>query len=58
MMLPPAYELPAAILLILGGALACFAGYRLFTIVLGDLRLHPRRDDRQLDDGRQQHHRA
>ena len=36
----------------LGGALACFAGYRLFRIVLGDLRLHPRRDDRQLDDGR------
>jgi hypothetical protein len=34
-MLPQSYELPAAILLVLGGALACFAGYRLFKIVLG-----------------------
>jgi hypothetical protein len=34
-MLPHSYELPAAILLVLGGALACFAGYRLFKIVLG-----------------------
>jgi hypothetical protein len=34
-MLPSSYELPAAILLVLGGALACFAGYRLFRIVLG-----------------------
>ena len=34
-MLPHAYELPAAILLVLGGALSCFAGYRLFRIVLG-----------------------
>jgi hypothetical protein len=34
-MLPHSYELPAAILLVLGGALACFAGYRLFRIVLG-----------------------
>ena len=34
-MLPHAYELPAAILLVAGGALACFAGYRLFRIVLG-----------------------
>jgi hypothetical protein len=34
-MLPHAYELPAAILLVAGGALACFAGYRLFKIVLG-----------------------
>ena len=33
-MLPSAYELPAAILLILGGTLACFAGYRLFRVVL------------------------
>lgn len=33
-MLPASYELPAAILLVLGGALACFAGYRLFKIVL------------------------
>ena len=34
-MLPHSYELPAAILLVLGGALACFAGHRLFKIVLG-----------------------
>lgn len=33
-MLPPAYGLPAAVVLILGGTLACFAGYRLFRIVL------------------------
>ncbi len=34
-MLPPAYGLPASIVLLLGGAIACFAGYRLFRIVLG-----------------------
>ena len=34
-MLPQSYELPAAILLVLGGALSCFAGYRLFKVVLG-----------------------
>jgi hypothetical protein len=34
-MLPHAYEVPAAVLLVLGGALACFAGYRLFRVVLG-----------------------
>lgn len=34
-MLPSAYELPASILLILGGVLACFAGHRLFRLVLG-----------------------
>src|ERR671933_1611273 len=33
-MLPSSYELPAALLLVLGGALACFAGYRLFKYVL------------------------
>ena len=33
-MLPHAYELPAAIVLVIGGALACFAGYRLFKLVL------------------------
>jgi hypothetical protein len=33
-MLPQAYELPAAIVLVLGGALACFAGFRLFKVVL------------------------
>jgi hypothetical protein len=34
-MLPHGYEQPAAIVLLLGGVLACFAGYRLFRIVLG-----------------------
>lgn len=34
-MLPSAYQVPAAILLLAGGLLACFAGYRLFKIVLG-----------------------
>src|SRR5216683_1520096 len=34
-MLPHSYALPAAILLVLGGTLSCFAGYRLFKIVLG-----------------------
>lgn len=33
-MLPAAYQLPAAVVLILGGLLACFAGYRLFRTVL------------------------
>jgi hypothetical protein len=34
-MLPASYEAPAAVVLILGGALACFAGFRVFRIVLG-----------------------
>jgi hypothetical protein len=33
-MLPQTYELPVALLLVLGGALSCFAGYRLFKITL------------------------
>jgi hypothetical protein len=33
-MLPHSYELPAALFLVLGGALSCFAGYRLFKITL------------------------
>jgi len=33
-MLPHAYELPAAVLFVLAGALTCFAGYRLFRVVL------------------------
>jgi hypothetical protein len=32
--LPANFELPAAIVLLLGGAVACFAGYRLFRVVL------------------------
>jgi hypothetical protein len=33
-MLPQAYELPAAIVLVLAGAITCFAGHRLFRFVL------------------------
>jgi hypothetical protein len=33
-MLPQSYELPAALVLVLAGALACFAGHRLFRYVL------------------------
>jgi len=33
-MLPVAYQLPAAILLIVGGLVSCFFGYRLFKFVL------------------------
>jgi hypothetical protein len=32
--LPATLEFPAAIVLVLGGAVACFAGYRLFRVVL------------------------
>ena len=32
--MPHSYELPAALLLVFGGALSCFAGYRLFKITL------------------------
>ena len=34
-MLPAAYQLPAAAVLLAGGFLACFFGYRLFKVVLG-----------------------
>jgi hypothetical protein len=34
-MLPAAYIAPAAVVLVIGGALACFFGYRLFRVVLG-----------------------
>jgi len=33
-MLPHAYQMPAAIFLVVSGALTCFAGYRLFRVVL------------------------
>lgn len=33
-MIPAAYQVPAAIVLLLGGVIACFFGYRLFRIVL------------------------
>jgi hypothetical protein len=34
-MLPGAYATPAAVIFVIGGLLACFAGYRLFRVVLG-----------------------
>ena len=34
-MLPATYQMPAAVVLLAGGLLACFAGYRVFRIVLG-----------------------
>ena len=34
-MLPAAYATPAAVILLVGGLFACFAGYRLFRVVLG-----------------------
>jgi hypothetical protein len=34
-MLPASLQTPAAVILLLGGLLACFAGYRVFRIVLG-----------------------
>ena len=33
--LPSAYQIPAAVVLLLGGTVACFFGYRLFRVVLG-----------------------
>ena len=51
-MLPQSYGLPAAIGLVLGGAVACFAGYRLFRIVLAIYGFILGADARQLDDGR------
>jgi hypothetical protein len=34
-MFPVTLQIPVAVLLLLGGLVACFAGYRLFRIVLG-----------------------
>jgi hypothetical protein len=34
-MLPVSFQAPAAIVLLVGGLLACFAGYRVFRVVLG-----------------------
>ena len=34
-MLPVTLQIPAAVILVIGGAVACFAGYRFFRIVLG-----------------------
>jgi hypothetical protein len=35
LMLPASFQLPAAIILLAGGLISCFAGYRVFRIVLG-----------------------
>lgn len=34
-MLPASFQLPAAIILLVGGVISCFAGYRVFRVVLG-----------------------
>jgi hypothetical protein len=34
-MLPASFQAPAAVILVLGGLLACLAGYRVFRVVLG-----------------------
>ncbi len=34
-MLPASFQLPAAIILLAGGVISCFAGYRVFRLVLG-----------------------
>jgi hypothetical protein len=34
-MLPASFQTPAAIVLVVGGLLSCFAGYRVFRVVLG-----------------------
>jgi hypothetical protein len=34
-MLPASFQTPAAIVLLLGGVISCFAGYRVFRVVLG-----------------------
>ena len=33
-MLPASFQMPAAIILLVGGLLSCFAGYRVFRFVL------------------------
>jgi hypothetical protein len=34
-MLPASFQTPAAVILLVGGVIACFAGYRVFRVVLG-----------------------
>jgi hypothetical protein len=34
-MLPASLQLPAAVILVIGGLISCFAGYRVFRVVLG-----------------------
>ena len=33
-MLPASFQAPAAVILLVGGLLSCFAGYRVFRVVL------------------------
>ena len=35
LMLPASFQTPAAIILLVGGVISCFAGYRVFRVVLG-----------------------
>ena len=34
-MLPASFQTPAAVILLVGGVISCFAGYRVFRVVLG-----------------------
>src|SRR3954451_13250503 len=34
-MLPASFQTPAAVVLLIGGVISCFAGYRVFRVVLG-----------------------
>lgn len=34
-MLPASFQIPAAVILLVGGLISCFAGYRVFRVVLG-----------------------
>ena len=34
-MLPASLQIPAAVVLLVGGVISCFAGYRVFRVVLG-----------------------
>ena len=34
-MLPASFQTPAAMILLVGGVISCFAGYRVFRVVLG-----------------------
>ena len=54
-MLPASYQLPAAIVLLVGGIVACFFGYRLFRIVLAIFGFILGRAGRQLDLRHERH---
>ena len=55
-MLPATFQVPVALVLLLGGTIACFFGYRLFRIVLAIFGFIPRRVCRQLALWRQRDH--